>query len=103
AEHRALAVGSVNLFTGFEFNLADGEYVFSTFVEQLDDLDIKAIDRFAMFGDVHRQWPRTAFPSRKRTRLCLRGEHFAGLGAKMAGGRVWPSPGPPWAALSIEH
>ena len=46
------AVWSVDFFTGFKFDFADGQNVFGAFVEELDDLPIQPVNRFAMFGNV---------------------------------------------------
>jgi hypothetical protein len=45
-------VGSVDFFAGFEFHFADGEDVFRPLVEELDDLPIQPVNRFAMYGNV---------------------------------------------------
>ena len=42
----------INFLAGFEFHFADGEDVPGPLVEELDDLSIQPVDRFAMFGNV---------------------------------------------------
>ena len=43
----------VNFLAGLELDFADRQHVLRALVQQLDDLRVQLVDRFAMFRNVH--------------------------------------------------
>ena len=52
-EHGTFAMRRVDFLAGRQLDFADGEDVLRACVEQLDDLRVELVNRFAMFGETH--------------------------------------------------